>query len=81
MERVCALLTNARDLLELNTSVNRKDAALMLEEALSALEGGDEALCGMIESVLGSLNAGGKLGGSAALRQLDAILEQLPAQP
>ena len=53
----------------------------MLEEALSALGGGDAALGGMIESALASLNAGGKLGGSAALRQLDAILEQIPANP
>ena len=55
--------------------------AMMLEEALSALGGGDAALGGMLESALASLNAGGKLGGSAALRQLDAILEQIPANP
>ena len=76
-----ALLANARTLLELNAGANRRDAALMLEEALSALGGGDAALGGMIESALASLNAGGKLGGSAALRQLDAILEQIPANP
>lgn len=81
MRRVRALLANARTLLELNAGANRRDAALMLEEALSALGGGDAALGGMIESALASLNAGGKLGGSAALRQLDAILEQIPANP
>ena len=81
MGRVRALLANARTLLELNAGANRRDAALMLEEALSALGGGDAALGGMIESALASLNAGGKLGGSAALRQLDAILEQIPANP
>lgn len=81
MERVRALLTNARALLELNASANRKDVALMLEGALAALEGKDEAMGGMIESALASLNTGGRLGGSAALRQLDAILAQLPAEP
>lgn len=81
MGRVRALLANARTLLELNAGANRRDAALMLEEALSALGGDDAALGGMIESALASLNAGGKLGGSTALRQLDAILEQIPANP